>query len=404
MKSNEKNNEIDIYETLLAPYACKPSQSKGRLIAEKPSPTRNPFQRDRDRIIHSSAFRRLKYKTQVFVVHEGDHFRTRLTHTLEVAQIARSLARSLRVQEDLAEAVALAHDLGHPPFGHCGERALQECLQEFGGFDHNDQSLRVITALEKRYADFDGLNLSWEVLEGVVKHNGPINKQLSPTIYDVNLKFNLMVKTWASLEAQLGNIADDIAYNNHDIDDGLRAGFFKIQDLFDLPIVGDIARKVHRKYPKLDRTRRANEVIRRLMGMMVEDVLAETNRRLTELNPQTADDIRHADRSMVAFSDEMMEAVSALRKFLFKNVYRHPKVNRILRKMNRVVQDLFTVFNNEPQCLPAEWQQRIADQGGTDEIRIRCVLDYVAGMTDRFALMEHKKMFDLYLIQDLPSV
>ena len=396
--------EIDPYEALLAPYACRPSQSLGRIITEKASPTRNPFQRDKDRIIHSSAFRRLKYKTQVFVVHEGDHFRTRLTHTLEVSQIARSLARALLVQEDLAEAVALAHDLGHPPFAHCGEDALQDCLKEWGGFDHNDQSLRVITKLEKRYGDFDGLNLSWEVLEGIVKHNGPINKALSPTVSEINYKFDLKVKSWASLEAQLGNLADDIAYNNHDIDDGLRAGFFKIQDLFDLPIVGEIAKKVHRKYPKLDRTRRANEVTRRLMGLMIDDVLAETRRRLAELNPQSADDIRNAPQAMVAFSAEMLTAVTALRKFLFTNVYRHAKVNRIRRKMTIVVKDLFNLFLNEPQCLPAEWQQLITDAGGDEAAKIRAVLDYVAGMTDRYALLEHKRLFDLYMIQDLPSV
>lgn len=399
-----KTNPVDPYEALLAPYASRPSQSKGRLIPEKPSSTRNPFQRDRDRIIHSSAFRRLKYKTQVFVVHEGDHFRTRLTHTLEVAQIARSLARSLFVQEDLAEAVALAHDLGHPPFAHCGEEALQECLTEWGGFDHNDQSMRVITKLEKRYGDFDGLNLSWEVLEGIVKHNGPINKDLSPTVSDINSKFNLYIKSWASLEAQLGNLADDIAYNNHDIDDGLRAGFFKIQDLFELPLVGDIARKVHRKYPKLDRTRRANEVTRRLMGAMVDDVLAETRRRLEELNPQSPEDIRNAPQAMAAFSPEMLDAVSALRKFLFSNVYRHAKVNRIRRKMTRVVKDLFTLFLNEPRCLPTEWQQIIEDAGNDEAAKVRAVLDYVAGMTDRYALLEHKKLFDPYMIQDLPSV
>ena len=400
---NAKSIEQDPYEALLAPYASRPSQSKGRILHEKPSPTRNPFQRDRDRIIHSSAFRRLKYKTQVFVVHEGDHFRTRLTHTLEVSQIARSLARALRVQEDLAEAVALAHDLGHPPFAHCGEDALQDCLKEWGGFDHNDQSLRVITKLERRYGDFDGLNLSWEVLEGIVKHNGPINKPLSPTVSDINAQCDLKVKSWASLEAQLGNLADDIAYNNHDIDDGLRAGFFKIQDLFDLPVVGDVAKKVHRKYPKLDRTRRANEVTRRLMGLMVDDVLAETRRRLAELNPQSPDDIRNASQAMVGFSEEMLTGVSALRKFLFSNVYRHTKVNRIRRKMTKVVKDLFHVFCNEPQCLPNEWQERIQAAGGDEAAKIRAVLDYVAGMTDRYALLEHKKLFDLYAIQDLPS-
>jgi dGTPase len=394
----------DLYETLLAPYACRPSQSKGRLINEKPSPTRNAFQRDRDRIIHSSAFRRLQYKTQVFVVHEGDHFRTRITHTMEVAQIARSLARSLRVHEDLAEAVALGHDLGHPPFAHCGEDALQECLKDHGGFDHNDQSMRIVTKLEKRYADFNGLNLSWEILEGLAKHNGPVTKKiLPPTLSLIDQKFNLRLNTWASLEAQIGNLSDDIAYNNHDIDDGLRAGFFKIQDLFELPVVGPIAQKVHKKYPKLDRTRRGNEVIRRLMGMMVEDVLAETQRRLKELNPQSVEDIRNADRAMVAFSDEMMPAITALRKFLFQNMYRHAKVNAIRRKMSCVVKDLFSVLSTEPNCLPTEWQKRIVEEGDDEAAKIRVVLDYVAGMTDRFALLEHKKLFDPYTIQDLPS-
>jgi dGTPase len=397
-------NIPDPYETLLAPYACRPSQSAGRLIPEGPSPTRNPFQRDRDRIIHSSAFRRLKYKTQVFVVHEGDHFRTRLTHTLEVSQIARSLARSLYVQEDLAEAVALAHDLGHPPFAHCGEEALQECLKEWGGFDHNDQSLRVITKLEKRYAEFDGLNLSWEVVEGVIKHNGPLKNSISPTISEIDSTFHLKLETWASLEAQIGNLSDDIAYNNHDIDDGLRAGFFKIQDLFDLPLVGPIAKEVHKKYPKLDRTRRANEIIRRLMGLMVEDVLTETRRRLAELDPQTPDDIRHAPQAMVAFSPDVGKKVAIIKKFLFKNLYYHSKVMRIRRKMSRVVQELFTTFYDEPECLPTEWQELLAREGGSAEARRRVVLDYVAGMTDRFALQEHRKLFDPYLVQDVPSV
>lgn len=392
----------DPYEKLLAPYACKPSLSKGRLIEEAPSLERNPFQRDRDRIIHSSAFRRLKYKSQVFVVHEGDHFRTRLTHTLEVAQIARALARSLHVQEDLAETVALAHDLGHPPFAHCGEDSLQECLKAFGGFNHNDQSVRVVTKLEKRYADFDGLNLCWEVLEGMAKHNGPVTaKPLPPTIAETNAAFDLRLNTWASLEAQIGNLSDDIAYNNHDIDDGLRAGFFKIQDMFDLPVAGPIAQEVHKKYPKLDRTRRANEVTRRLMGVMVADVLAETNRRLDQLQPQSPDDIRNAAQAMVAFSDAMLPAVTALRTFLMTNMYKHEKVNRMRHKMSKVVSDLYGVFFAEPGCLPEEWCRQIAV--GNDAAKARVVLDYIAGMTDRFAIQEHRRIFDPYTIQDLPS-
>lgn len=395
----------DPYEDFLVPFACRPSESKGRLIPEEPSHTRNSFQRDRDRVIHSSAFRRLKYKTQVFVMYEGDHFRTRMTHTLEVSQIARSMARYLQVQEDLAEAVALAHDLGHPPFAHTGEDALQECLREHGGFDHNDQSLRIVTKLEKRYAEFEGLNLSWEVLEGLAKHNGPVTKaKLPPTIEQLNKDFDLQLTTWPSIEAQIGNLSDDIAYNNHDIDDGLRAGLFSVKDLFHLPVVGDVAREVHGKYPKLDRTRVANEIIRRVMGMMVKDVLAETHRRIEKIRPQTPDDVRNAGQPMVAFSDEMLDVVSPLRKFLMQNMYRNANVNRVRRKTGRVVSDLFNVFMNEPQCLPKEWQNRIAENGDSEEAKARAVLDYVSGMTDRYALQEHKKLFDPYTIQDLPSV
>jgi len=394
----------DPYEDFLAPFACRASQTKGRLIPEEDSPTRNCFQRDRDRVIHSSAFRRLKHKTQVFFIHEGDHFRTRLTHTLEVAQIARSMARYLQVQEDLAEAVALAHDLGHPPFAHCGEDALQDCLVMWGGFNHNDQSLRVVTRLEKHYAEFDGLNLSWEVLEGLAKHNGPLQGTTPPTIAEINGKMDLQLNSWPSLEAQIGNLSDDIAYNNHDIDDGLRAGFFKIQDLFPLPVVGDIAREVHQKYPKLDRTRRGNEIVRRLLGVMVNDVLAETQRRLEQHKPQSADDIRNAGMPMVAFSEKMLPAVNAIRKFLMDNLYRHYSVNRMRLKMGNVVKELFETYREQPQCLPKEWQAAIAKEGGDETAKCRIILDYVSGMTDRYALKEHKKLFDPYSIQDLPSV
>jgi dGTPase len=392
----------DPFESLLAPYACKPSQSKGRTVAEEPSPTRNPFQRDRDRIIHSVAFRRLKNKTQVFVVHEGDHFRTRLTHTLEVAQIARTLARTLRVQEDLAEAVALAHDLGHPPFGHCGEDALQECLKSFGGFNHNDQSMRVVVKLEKYYAAFEGLNLSWEILEGLAKHNGPVTKMNAlPTIIELDQKWDLRLKTWASLEAQIGNLSDDIAYNNHDIDDGLRSGFFTVADLFDLPLIGKIAQEVQKLYGHLDRTIVANEITRRLMGIMIEDVLNETRNRLDQLKPTSVEDIRLADRAMVAFSDPVVQAVAGLRKFLFKHLYHHWRVERLRGKMTRVVTDLFQTFFATPSMLPPSWQALIGTGG--DEVKARIVLDYVAGMTDRYALQEHARLFDLYTIEGLPS-
>ncbi len=394
----------DPYETLLAPYACRASQSKGRLLIEAPSETRNAFQRDRDRIIHSSAFRRLKYKTQVFVYYEGDHYRTRLSHTLEVSQIARVLARNLRVQEDLAETVALAHDLGHPPFGHIGEDALAECLKDFGGFDHNDQSLRVVTNLEKHYVSFDGLNLSWELLEGLAKHNGPITRRpLPPTLAEIDGKFDLQLDKCASLEAQIGNLADDIAYNNHDIDDGLRAGFFAVTDLFDLSLVGEMAREIHAEHPNADRTRAANEIVRRLMGTMVRDVLDETSRRLHALNPQSPDDIRNADRAMAAFSDEMLPDIAALRKFLMANMYRHEKIDKIREKMTAVVRDLFGAFFGDPAKMPPEWQALAAASDGGDTAKARIVLDYVAGMTDRFALQEHGRLFDSYAIQGLPS-
>lgn len=381
----------DPFETLLAPYACKPSQSKGRLVFEPSSDTRNPFQRDRDRIIHSVAFRRLKNKSQVFVVHEGDHFRTRLTHTLEVAHVARNLARSLRVQEDLAEAVALAHDLGHPPFGHCGEDALDACMKEFGGFNHNDQSMRVVTLLEKRYAAFDGINLSWEILEGLAKHNGPVTKKpIPPTIAQVDKAFDLRLQTWAGLEAQIGNLSDDIAYNNHDIDDGLRAEFFTVTDLFDLPCLGPIAREVHQKFGTMERPVLANEIVRRLFGEMAKDVLEETQRRLAVLRPASADDVRKANKPMVAFSETMTQNVASIRAFLFKRMYQHPHVMELRDQMANVVTELFEVFFNNPKHLPESWQ--VGLKGQSDEIRARVVLDYVAGMTDLFALQEHSRL------------
>jgi dGTPase len=394
---------IDPYEQLLAPYACKASQSKGRLHTEDPSPTRNPFQRDRDRIIHAVAFRRLMNKTQVFVVHEGDHFRTRLTHTLEVAQIARNLARSLKVQEDLAECVALAHDLGHPPFGHGGEDMIDECLRDYGGFDHNDQSMRVVTKLEKCYAAFEGLNLSWEVLEGLAKHNGPVTKSPAPpTIAELDQKFDLRLKTWASLEAQIGNLSDDIAYNNHDIDDGLRAGLFTVTDLFDLPVIGLIAQEVKQKFGKSERSIIANEIVRRVISIMGMDVLNETKVRLEALKPKNADDIRMADRPMVAFSEQMTQNVATIRKFLHRNVYGSPQVQRVRQKTSHVVRELVEVFMHNPNLLPPGWQVRIPDP--SPQARARIVADYVSGMTDRFAIQEHARLFNVYAIEGLPSV
>ncbi|MGE5540485.1 MAG: deoxyguanosinetriphosphate triphosphohydrolase [Gemmatimonas sp.] len=381
-----------------APYASRPEASRGRLFAEPESPTRSVFQRDRDRIIHSAAFRRLKYKTQVFVYHEGDNFRTRLTHSLEVSQIARSVARVLGLNEDIAEALALAHDLGHPPFGHAGEEALHACMKDFGGFDHNAQTLRVLTSLEQRYAEFDGLNLTWETLEGVVKHNGPLLRRgqgaLPRAIAEYNARHDLELSTFASAEAQIAAIADDIAYNNHDIDDGLRAGLFSVDDVMDVPLAGPVFRKVLDLYPGLERSRLIHEAVRRMINIMVDDLIAETRRRLADARPETVDDIRGLDAPVVAFSDAMRANDKALKEFLFQRMYRHYKVNRMTTKAKRVVRDLFGLLLAEPGCLPTEWQRQ-TDRPGTPATAV-VVADYIGGMTDRFALQEHRRLFDVY--------
>jgi len=383
----------------LKPYACKSAESRGRLFPEPDSKTRGAFQRDRDRIIHSAAFRRLEYKTQVFVNHEGDSFRTRLTHSLEVSQIARSVCRCLGLNEDLGETLALAHDLGHPPFGHAGEDALKEMMKPFGGFDHNAQSLRVVTKLEARYADFDGLNLTWETLEGVVKHNGPLlrgRKKLADLprgILDYSAAQDLELATYASAEAQVAAIADDIAYNNHDIDDGLRAGLFSIDDLKDVPLVGPVFHEVQSKYPELDQSRTIHEAIRRLIGEMVQDLLDETQQRIDAARPETAADIRHLDHPVAQFSEEMRANDRALKKFLFENMYRHYKLNRMTSKARRVVVDLFQLLLDEPGCLPTEWRVNAGKPGTRETAELVC--DYIADMTDRLALDEHRRLFDL---------
>ncbi len=381
----------------LAPYACKPEESRGRQFHEPISPTRSMFQRDRDRIIHSAAFRRLKYKTQVFVYHEGDNYRTRLSHSLEVSQIARSISRCLGLDEDLAEALALAHDLGHPPFGHVGGDALNMAMKDFDGFDHNAQSLRVITKLEQRYAEFDGLNLTWESLEGIAKHNGPLirlggNTQLPPAIAAYNAENDLELHTYAGLEAQVAALSDDIAYNNHDIDDGLRARLFTLDELAGLALVAPVFAEVDGRYPGLERQRLIHEVVRRLISLMVDDVLAETGRRLAAAKPATVADIRAQDRPMVAFSDAMAEHDRALKDFLFKRMYRHDKVNQMSDKARRVVGDLFGRFLAEPATLPEEWRSRM--NGAANAASARIVADYIAGMTDRFALDEHHRLFE----------
>ena len=383
-----------------APFATKAEETRGRLFPEPESATRTAFQRDRDRIIHSGAFRRLKYKTQVFVYHEGDNYRTRLSHSLEVAQIARSVARVLGLDEDLAEALALAHDLGHTPFGHAGETALDGCMEAFGGFDHNAQTLRIVTKLEHRYPEFDGLNLTWETLEGLVKHNGPVIvpgralNDLPRAIVEYAETQDLELETFAGPEAQVAALADDIAYNNHDIDDGLRAGLFTIDDLMALPLVGDVFRRVMDNFPGLETTRVIHEAVRELIGEMIGDLLGETKRRLDEARPASAADVRAMDRPLVGFTGEMNEHNAALKAFLFERMYRHYRVNRSMSKAQRIVRDLFGLLHRAPEQLPPEWQQGCDGPEGFKTARRVC--DFIAGMTDKFAIEEHQRLFDLH--------
>ncbi|MDG2205651.1 MAG: deoxyguanosinetriphosphate triphosphohydrolase [Alphaproteobacteria bacterium] len=381
----------------LASCASRESASRGRLYEEPESATRGCFQRDRDRIIHAAAFRRLAYKTQVFVNHEGDFFRTRLTHSLEVAQIARSVCRYLRMNEDLGEALALAHDLGHPPFGHAGEDALKELMKPFGGFDHNAQSLRVVTKLEARYAGWNGLNLTWETLEGVVKHNGPLlgrgREALPRAIAEYAEVQDLELDTYAGPEAQVAAMADDIAYNNHDIDDGLRAGLFSVADLSDVPLVGRIFSDVGRNFPDLDLSRTIHEAVRRLIGAMAKDLISETTRRLEQSQAETANDVRLLGRPIAGFSDQMRENDASIKKFLFENMYRHYKLNRMTSKGRRVIKELFHLLVAEPECLPTEWRV-LAGQSGHEQTA-QLVADFLGGMTDRYALDEHRRLFDL---------
>lgn len=383
----------------LAPYAADPHHSLGRFHPEPESRHRTPFERDRDRIIHSTAFRRLKQKTQVFVSHEGDHFRTRLTHSLEVAQIARSVARRLMLEEDLAEACALAHDLGHPPFGHTGEDALDACMRAYGGFDHNAQTMRTLTKLERRYPEFDGLNLTIETLEGVAKHNGPMLRgaetadNLPPVWRDFATEHDLRLATFPTLEAQVAAMADDVAYNNHDIDDGLRAGLFTVDDLMDVPLARRAFQAVRDRYPFLDEDRTIAEVVRRLIGDWVDDLVRETRRRIAATRPQSAEDVRLSGAPLVGFSDEMTAKAAALRQFLWERMYRHHKVNRVRSQARRIVKELFELFLAEPDTLPPDWQVR-AD-GAHSPKTARIVADYIAGMTDLFAIDEHRRLFNL---------
>lgn len=392
----------------LAVYATRAADSRGRLYDEAPSKTRGDFERDRDRIIHSTAFRRLKFKTQVFVYHEGDHYRTRLSHSIEVAQVARSLARLLTIDEDLAETCALAHDLGHTPFAHVGEDALKECMQPYGGFDHNDQTLRIVTKLEKKYPDFDGLNLTWESLEGLVKHNGPVIKKgqkkpkLEITLGEISKQWDMKLDTYASLEAQVAGLADDIAYNSHDLDDGLTGKMFTLQDLEQVDWVGEIMHAKKKTYPGIDAYRLGQETIRDVMGTYVLDVQAETKSRLADLAPRHADDIRHAKQMTASFSDKMKKRDRVLRDFLWANFYRHHHVSRVRVKIFRCVQDLFTCFMENRRCLPPDWlAQAEAVPKGWDRKtwQARTIADYIASMTDRLAIQEHRDLFDVSQVQ-----
>ena len=383
-----------------AAYACDPALSRGRFHAEAESPTRTPFQRDRDRIIHSTAFRRLKHKTQVFVAHEGDHYRTRLTHSIEVAQIARALARALRADEDLAEAIALVHDFGHTPVGHTGEDALHERMARWGGFDHNAQSLRVVTRLERRYAEFDGLNLTWETLEGLVKHNGPLTDSSGKglkgpvplAIRDYSELHDLELHLHAGLEAQCAAIADDIAYNTHDIDDGLRAGLLTLDMLGTVAFPASILKVVRERYPALDDVRTGHELMRRQITIFVEDVIAASMANLARVNPQSADAVRRAGETMVVFSAGIAAAEKELKAFLTRNMYRADEVMRVRSGAEQIVRDLFDAYLANPREMPGGWREGL--DRAEEHIKARYVSDFLAGMTDTYAIKEHRRLFD----------
>jgi dGTPase len=382
----------------VAAYAAHAAESAGRLHPEPGCPMRTAFQRDRDRIIHATAFRRLTYKTQVFVFHEGDHYRTRLTHSLEVAQIARAIARMLALDEDLAEALALAHDLGHPPFGHAGERALAEVMAPYGGFDHNAQSLKVVTRLERKYAAFDGLNLTFETLEGLAKHNGPLpgpgesgQEVLREAIAAAGLADRLHLQQYAPAEAQAAAIADDIAYNSHDLDDGLRAGLIDLDALADVPLAGEYVRAA--SIGGVERRRVINEVKRRIITALIDDVVRESRLRLAALAEQSLAGVRRAGRPVIAASEERGADIAGLQRFLFANVYRHPNVMRVVAGAEDIVRDLFRRYMGDTAAMPDSWRES-AEHSGSEKGRAAVVADFVAGMTDRYAVKEHRRLFD----------
>ena len=376
---------------MLQPYAARPEVTRGRLYPEGESRFRSCFQRDRDRIIHASAFRRLKHKTQVFIEHEGDYFRTRLTHSIEVAQVARTIAGALGLNVELTEAVALAHDLGHPPFGHTGEDALERLMAPYGGFDHNAQAIRIVTSLERHYADFDGLNLTWETLEGIAKHNGPVEGVIPYALAEYNARHDLELHTHASAEAQVAALSDDIAYNSHDLHDGLRAELFSTDELAELPILGGCFERVDALYPGLNYYRRRHEALRRFFGILVEDVIDQALARLGEIKPETAQDIRLAGQSMIRFSPEIWTQLKVIREFLFHRMYRAPDVVEMRVQVTKAVDGLFPLFMGQPDLFPKQWRKEVAEV--VDETALaRIVLDYIAGMTDRFALQEYERL------------
>jgi dGTPase len=376
---------------MAAIYASDPVSARGRLYAEEESTFRSPFQRDRDRIIHASAFRRLKHKTQVFIEHEGDYFRTRLTHSIEVAQVARTVAAALGLNVELTEAIALAHDLGHPPFGHTGEDALNALMKPYGGFDHNAQAIRIVTSLERHYAEWDGLNLTWETLEGIAKHNGPVAEPAPYALAAYNARHDLELHTHASAEAQVAALADDIAYNHHDLHDGLRAELFSTDELADLPVLRDCFAEVDRRYPGLNYYRRRHEALRRFFGVLVEDVITLAQRTLADVDPQSVADIRHAGRMVIRFSDGLWSDLKVIRSFLFHRMYRAPAVVEMRGEVTQVVHDLFPLFMDQPDELPKQWRKDVAE--AQDETALaRIVADYIAGMTDRFAIQEHARL------------
>ncbi|MBK5932788.1 dGTPase [Rhodovulum imhoffii] len=377
---------------MLVPYACRPETSRGRRYREEESVFRSAFQRDRDRIIHASAFRRLMHKTQVFVVHEGDSFRTRLTHSIEVAQVARTIAGALGLNAELTEAVALAHDLGHTPFGHAGEDLMARLMAPFGGFDHNAQAVRVVTKLERHYAAFDGLNLTWETLEGIAKHNGPVAGPLPWALADYSAVHDLELTTHASAEAQVAALSDDIAYNNHDLQDGLRAGLFTEADLAGLPVIGACYAEVDVLYPGLDARRRRHEALRRVFGIMVADVIETSRAVLAQARPQTPADIRALARPVIRFSQALRADLKVIRDFLFARMYRAPGVMAVRAEVTRMIENLFPLYLRETGLLPDRWRADIAEAADETELA-RIVCDYIAGMTDRFAMQEHARLF-----------